>query len=234
METIYINIVVFKKNVNFKPIYFLLSVIIINEPSLSIATSSKHISRDYHYLISPVENWVNIQPLPDDNTDTNNSQYGTDYLIVDKQVNYRGGDRNVYYHSALMITNSSGLEKASKKEIQFYPEYEVLTIHSISIIRDGKKINKLVPKNISIIQQEENLKNEIYTGKITALIFVPDSRVGDVIDLSYSIKGNNPIFENKISEFFTLEWAVSIHKIYCRLLLNDKRNIFIKNHRPPA
>jgi hypothetical protein len=95
------------------------------------------------------------------------------------------------------VVNNVGVQNASEINISFDPAYETISFHFIRIIRNGEIINKYKEKEIKVIQREDNLESKIYDGSLTAYLSLSDIRLGDIIEYSYTIKGRNPIFNNK-------------------------------------
>jgi len=109
-----------------------------------------------------------------------------------------------------------------------------LTFHAINIIRDGKKINKLIPDHFQVIRRELNAENFIYDGTLSAMLNMADVRNGDIIDLSYTTKGFNPIHNGKFSNSFVLNDYVPIGKINVSINTKNKLNYKTYNttHQP--
>ncbi|MCW3109674.1 MAG: hypothetical protein JWQ09_4180, partial [Segetibacter sp.] len=64
-----------------------------------------------------------------------------------------------------------------------------------------------------------------------------DVRKGDIIESSYTIKGFNPIFNNKYAEVYDLRYGVPVASLYYKLIVPSNRNIIIKNSQtniPPT
>ncbi|HET8706234.1 MAG TPA: DUF3857 domain-containing protein, partial [Pseudomonadales bacterium] len=85
--------------------------------------------------------------------------------------------------------------------------YQKFVIHHIEIIRDGKRINKLEADKIKLLQRETQLEGNVYNGVVSVSVVLDDVRVGDVLDVAYTIKGANPVFKGK---FMDSGWAGSI------------------------
>jgi transglutaminase-like putative cysteine protease/lipoprotein NlpI len=106
----------------------------------------------------------------------------------------------VYAHRALTANEAASLSALGQYEISFQPEYQRVQLHSLRILRDGAVIDKLKNADIRFLQRETNLDQGLYSGAITAAIVTEDVRVGDTLELAYSIIGQNPVFEGKFFE----------------------------------
>ncbi|MES2324250.1 MAG: DUF3857 domain-containing protein [Pseudomonadota bacterium] len=106
----------------------------------------------------------------------------------------------VYAHRAFVANEASALGALGQYEVQFQPEYQTVELHSLRILRGATVIDKLASASIRFLQRELNLDQGIYSGIVTAAIVTDDVRVGDTLELKYSILGQNPVFAGKFFE----------------------------------
>jgi hypothetical protein len=151
-----------------------------------------------------------------------NISQGNLLLLADYQVHIP--KQESYLRLVTKITDNVGVQSASDINVVYDPLYQKLIFHDITIIRDGKKINKLDPNQFQVIRRELNAENHLYDGSLSAMINLSDVRANDIIDFSYSIIGFNPIHENKYSNTFILNDNVPIGKIHIGLLVNTELN----------
>lgn len=155
---------------------------------------------------------------------------GVYYLLKDDQIFTSTEPQNnkFYRHLVELIINPKGLEESSQINVKFDPDYQSLYFHKVQIIRNDKVINKLNSVKINILNREKELENLIYNGKLTANIILDDVRVGDVVEYSYSIKGENPIYDGVFSYHSYVEWSIPLHYQYFRLLWNKPSPLHVK------
>lgn len=151
------------------------------------------------------------------------------YHLYDQQ-GYGGNPLERYTRIVKEAVNASGLENASQIEITFNPSFQKLTLHSATVYRDGKTIYTLNKDDIKLFSKESELDSKILSGLATSLILVPSTQIGDVIDFSYSIKGSNPVFSNKISTSFDLGWSIPLAYARVRFVAPDDKKIAYKTH----
>jgi transglutaminase-like putative cysteine protease/tetratricopeptide (TPR) repeat protein len=106
----------------------------------------------------------------------------------------------VYAHRALTANEAASLSALGQYEISFQPEYQRVQLHSLRILRGGQVIDKLKSADIRFLQRETSLDQGLYSGTVTAAIVTEDVRVGDTLELAYSVIGQNPVFEGKFFE----------------------------------
>jgi hypothetical protein len=143
-------------------------------------------------------------------------------LLADYQINI--SKQEVYFRLVTKITDNVGIQSGSNINAVYDPLYQKLTFHSINIIRDGKEINKLIPDHFQVMRRELNAENYLYDGALSAMLNMSDVRNGDIIDLSYTIKGFNPIHNGKFSDSFVLNDYGPIGKINVSINTNNILN----------
>ncbi len=156
---------------------------------------------------TPRPAWVKQHPQPEVALDT---QQSSQYLLSDIQVDLSQPQRQVYNRFSYRVNDSVGVEEGSDLQISFNPGYQQLQLHTIELIRAGKRLNRLIEKDIRLIDDEADAENRIYTGSKQLTLFLRDVRPGDIIDYSYTLVGQNPIFADAFSYFFELGWGVSV------------------------
>ena len=62
------------------------------------------------------------------------------------------------------------------------------------------------PSNVRVIQPEAGLDEQIYSGQLTAVVFLRDLRPGDTLDYAYSLEGPNPILAGAYDDTLWLQY----------------------------
>jgi transglutaminase-like putative cysteine protease len=168
----------------------------------------------------PVPDWVKAKPAnlnPD--TPTDDIRNGVYYLMVDKQTRVSDEDGNQRFrHYSMLAVNPQGVEEVSQINIDYDPNYQSIELHSVTIWRDGKAIDKRNSAKMSLLQREQELDKLIYNGDKTLNILIDDVRINDIVDYSYSINGSNPVFEGSFSIGHALNWSVPLDALYVRIV----------------
>lgn len=157
-----------------------------------------------------------------------NVRWGIYDILKDHQLR----DGAEYFRTVRKVLSPSGVQNASELELDFDPSFERLTIHEITLIRDGVAYDALERDAIRVIDKEDDADNRIYDGQRTALIFLRDIRPGDVIDYSWSLAGANPILGERIADEFDLSSGVPARRIRHRLLLPHGRTLKWRGAKP--
>jgi len=122
-----------------------------------------------------------------------------------------------FYRTVRKVLSPSGVQNASELELDFDPSFETLTVHDVTIVRNGQRIDALEPDEIRVIDKEDDSDERIYDGERTALLFLKDVRPGDVIDYSWSLAGANPILHGRFTSEFDLSTSVPTKRLRHRL-----------------
>lgn len=165
-------------------------------------------------LVGPTPTWV--EPVAYSVTPYDSSAASGGYfdLLTDHQVNLTTQEN--FYRYAQVVMSETGLGSTSAISQSFDPTYQQLTFHSLYIIREGKKIDKLKRDRFELIRREENLERAMYDGRVTAFYNLADVQVGDIVEYSLTLKGFNPLVP-KYARPFYFNYGVPVGKVFFRL-----------------
>lgn len=139
---------------------------------------------------------------------------GSLILLYDQQIDF--DSQEDYFKKVTKITENVGVQSSSTINVEYDPNYQTLLFHSLFVIRDGKRIDKLKFSEFNLLRRELNAENYIYDGSITAMTNISDVRVGDIIEYSYTIKGFNPIHNGKYASTFNLETSAPLGMLFLK------------------
>jgi lipoprotein NlpI len=141
---------------------------------------------------APVPSWVDPTTIPDTGPDASDPQ---PIVVRLADAQYRVDKvPAVYVRRATLINDAASLSAAGRISISFAPEYEHVQLHAIHIYRAGERLDRTRTSNIRFLRREQGLEQGVYSGRVTASILLDDLRIGDTLDISYSIDGQNPVF----------------------------------------
>jgi lipoprotein NlpI/transglutaminase-like putative cysteine protease len=145
------------------------------------------------FLGDPVPSWVEPTAIPEGNTGA-----PLVFRLVDTQFLVK--ETPIFYlHRAVMVNEAASLTAAGQISIGFVPEYQRLHLHAVRVLRDNEVLDRTSSSTVRFLQRETGLERGLYSGEVTASVLVNDLRVGDTLDVSYSIEGQNPVFGGKFS-----------------------------------
>ena len=155
---------------------------------------------------------------------------GEDFLLVDEQ-SHLATDED-YHHRVYQIVTDRGRQDSSQVYFYFDPSFQKLTIHQLKLIRGAEVFDRLNPDKIQVLQQERDLDSQLYNGQRSALTILDDVRLGDIIDVSYTLQGANPVFKGRFVDTALIDWSVPVRELRYRLLVPPGRTILSKIQGP--
>jgi transglutaminase-like putative cysteine protease len=180
-------------------------------------------------LLGPAPAWV--EPATIDlaaRAPRDDVRYGVYTLLDDHQVRVTNTVVD-YSRRVRRVLTPGGVQNASELSIDFDPTFETVVLHSVAVLRDGKRIDELPHASIRVIDKEEETEDRIYDGTRSALVILNDVRPGDVIDYAWSIEGANPILAGKFADEFDLTAQSPAHRIRHRLLWPASRPLYVRS-----
>jgi transglutaminase-like putative cysteine protease len=151
---------------------------------------------------------------------------GIYYDLFDLQTNLTCSTD--YTHFIRTIVNESGVQNGSEVSVTFSPEFQQVVFHKIAILRDGAVLNRLQPRNIKVVQEENDADEFQYNGLKRAFLTLKDVRKGDRIEVAYSVIGFNPVFDNKYSDDFSFNVTTAVCNYYKTIITTDSRPLYIR------
>lgn len=140
------------------------------------------------------------------------------YWRYDVQSDHRNGHDVVYVDHVYEVRTASLLGDAGRFQIGFRPEFQKLRIHRVELRRDGVWTSRLDPGRVSLARREGEFEQDIANGAVTALIVLDDVRVGDVVRVSYSFDGANPVLAGQQTDWFRLGFGDPVLDLRARAL----------------
>lgn len=177
---------------------------------------------EYRFATGPVPDWVEAETVPAQ-WDEKNSASGESrwrYWLLDTQVARYGGQRLRYADKVYEALSTEFLTEAGKIQLPFNPEFEQLTLHEISLRRDGKWQDRLKPEAITLARRETEFERDMSLGIVTAMIVLDDLRLGDVVRVRYSVSGRNPIMAGLDGEGAVFAGSVPLLRRQLRVLFD--------------
>ncbi|RKH72402.1 DUF3857 domain-containing protein [Corallococcus interemptor] len=188
------------------------------------------------FHVGPPAAWVKPLPIPADPGPMPAGEEETSVLrlLNEEQVRVSGHSRVQYRHSARKVLSPQGIDRVTDIQIHFDPSYETLTVHGIWRIRDGRREDVFQPAGARVIQQESELQNRLYNGTLSVVPFLRDVRVGDTVEVAYSLEGANPVFGGRFSDVVAVGQPYPVVHFAYRLLWPEGRPLFIREFAEPG
>ncbi|RKG48811.1 DUF3857 domain-containing protein [Corallococcus sp. AB011P] len=199
---------------------------------------SAHAATALPFRVGPPSRWVKPLPIPPDSHPkaAGDDETSVAWLLTDKQVRVSGPSREQYVHAARKVLSPQGIERVTDIQIRFDPTYQKLTVHGIWRIRDGRREDVFQASEARVIQQETELQNRLYNGTLSVVPFLRDVRVGDTVEVAYSLAGANPVFGGRFSDAVVAGQPFPVVHFAYRLLWPEGRGrtLFIRDFAAPG
>ena len=189
-----------------------------------------HERGDFRFGIGPVPAFVVPRDIPE-TWDTEIGQAPGDPWrgwLYDRQVDLRGGDRIEYADNAYEARATSLLGSVGRVEVEFNPLYQTLTLHAVRIRRDGVWLDRLDPALVQLMRREEGFSEDRSDGLVSALMVLDDVRVGDVVRVMFSVRGENPVLDGEVLAQGTTARTVPVLRRSMRVLFDPGVDVDVK------
>jgi hypothetical protein len=167
--------------------------------------------------VAPPAPWVDLEPYPiPEAANPHFIANGLCVLLDDSQMDLSGPERAWFYRRAELVTAYTGAERAAQFNVNFDPAFEHIEIHSIAVIRGGERVEHASTAFFEVLRRERNMERLQFDGRLTIAVTLPDVRVGDVVETSYTAHGMRRSLGGRQAVFIGLEWSVGIVEVRLR------------------
>lgn len=137
--------------------------------------------------ITSKPSWVKKYPFPKIESD-----YDSDLALLQVVDEYNHETQESYKKLLYYLNNKEGVNKINSSYFYYEPEYQKVSLNSVKFHRDDKTITLTNNLHVENIIYEKQIGVDFYTNDGKVKIFYEGATVGDVIELSYTIKGKQP------------------------------------------
>ena len=127
-----------------------------------------------------------------------------------------GADARQYVRMVSEPVSTAGIDQAANITIVFNPAYERLEFHTLQVERDGLIEDRSDTTTIEFARRETRLERRMFDGRGTAIVRFSDIRLGDRVEYSYTITGQNPALPDNESREFRLGFGTPVEQVLVR------------------
>jgi lipoprotein NlpI len=172
------------------------------------------------YRSGPVPGWVQPVPVPVP-ADTRGWAPTTGgarrELLVDIQHHWAGGKPQLYQRLRSVATESQALGGVSQLQIPFNPAFHTVVLHHATVWRNGRALDRLADARTELMRREQRLEQQVIDGVQTLLLLLSDVRVGEPVEVAYTVEGDNPIYEGRVGAGYQLAWDTPVDLLHLRI-----------------
>ncbi|QRK08830.1 DUF3857 domain-containing protein [Archangium violaceum] len=159
---------------------------------------------------------------------------GLHLLLSEEQVRVSPEGTERFSRQVRRVVSSRGVETGSELRVTFSNTHQRLRLHGIWRTREGVRTQLLRAGDVKLLQQERALDMGIYSDERTALVFLQDVRVGDLIEESYTVEDVHPLFRGHHLDAISLVGPVPTGHLVHRLLAPADLKLHFKTHGAAA
>ncbi len=179
--------------------------------------------------LSPAPAWVRLHDFdsaPADPETTPEAKRGVIFRLWEEQVNYAEGRTRHFRRVVYELQSKAAIANASILYGAFYEGRQKLTFHVFRIWRDGKAFEIADRAIVETVKSAAGL-DDTRTADMTVLkIYVPDLRVGDLLEFAYSMMGDTPGLEGQRTEVYNSSPENPVRIYYRRFLTDPKSPLY--------
>jgi len=122
-------------------------------------------------------------------------------ILQDLQIKFTPDHEASYWRLVAKVQTPQGLSILGAVNPAWNPDTDTLTIHQVHILRDGKVIDVLAGgKTFAVLRRETKLEQATLDGTLTAALQIEDLRVGDILDIAWTLERADPVLKGRIQE----------------------------------
>jgi lipoprotein NlpI len=195
-------------------------------PLLAWSAPQRVTSGDHTAYIDDTPAWV--KPVPGLVTPKAGTEEAATVELLDMQVSLRAKEPSVFKRIIVRVTNQAEVEEASHVPVRYIPSFQKLTVHGLWVTRGDKRTSRLEPSAIRLVANEADMDQRVYRGIVTAVVFIKDLQPGDLLEMSYSISGINPVLGEHESVSVPLALGVPVKVMHARVVAPADRRFQMK------
>lgn len=135
---------------------------------------------------------------------------GLRFLLFDDQFHAESDSEATYIRYRSVALAPQALPLLGNVSLSWNPVSEEVTVHHVNIIRDGQTIDVLAEQAFETLRREQNLEQAMLDGRLTAVLQPAGLRVGDVLDIAYTMVSRDPIMAGHPEQIIDLNLPVTV------------------------
>lgn len=163
--------------------------------------------------VSPVPRWIVPVAMPSGEP----TDGAISIRLVDVQNHVDVGGVHQTYRQVIKVLSPEGLAIAGTVTVAWQPGTSMARVHAVTVRRGGRSIDVLKDGSaFQLLRRETNLESAQIDGIVTAVLSIPDLRVGDEVELSWTLDSSNPTLKGKVENDYALFPGVNFGRLFMR------------------
>lgn len=120
---------------------------------------------------------------------------------IDHQIRFDGDGVHTYTFQRFEPLTRQGLSGVGTVTLVWSPSSETVQVHALRIIRGEQIIDVLASQEFETLRRESNLESAMLDGRLTATLQPRDLRVGDILELAFTVHDNLGVLAPHLESF---------------------------------
>ncbi len=176
--------------------------------------------------IGPAPSWAVERPVEIEEAQKGGINPG--YLL---DTQHHAGRSESYYRSVRRLGTMNAVREASQWRVNIDPLTSRLTIHALIVKRDDRSMDNAKPERLRVMQREQGLESLELSGSLTVVVLLEDVRVGDILDISYTVESRSQLFPDHFSSWVVIPYW-TLREFYWSVRFPKDRAMRWKTHDP--
>jgi tetratricopeptide (TPR) repeat protein len=155
-------------------------------------------------------------------------------LAIDHQIRFDSEGSHTYTFQRFQILTRQGLGSLGTVNMTWSPTRERLEVHTLHIIRGDQTIDVLADQAFETLRRENNLESAMIDGRLTATLQPRDLRVGDILELSFTLHDNHGVLAPHMEAFDSISSGLTVDHYRLRATWSDDHPMRVVASEPWA
>lgn len=153
--------------------------------------------------------------------------HGVACFLLDEQHDVATQSRS--YRSVRQVLSLPAVQALGQVEIEFEPVSQRIQLHELVVWRpdvDGEwRRRQSVPRESFLLRQrEQQLEQQMLNGHVSLVALIEDLRVGDAIDLAWTLEPREPLPGLRFTALYAFAWSVPVASALVSFRLPEDRD----------
>jgi tetratricopeptide (TPR) repeat protein len=187
------------------------------------------------WRIEPAPAW--LEPREPDWEFAPPEGHGVAYLLIDEQHDV--ATQAISARTVRRLLTHGAVQALGQVQLDFDPAAHVLVIHELAIWRrdpaSGWQKRSVAHRETFLLRQrEQQLEQQILNGRVSLVALLEDLRLGDAVDVAWSLEPRGALPGLRFAAFFAAAWAVPVARAYFSLRLDTAKTVKWRVHLPAS
>ncbi len=155
------------------------------------------------------------------------------WLLLDEQ--HHVASQTIARRWVRQLLSIAAVQALAQVELEFEPDAQCLIVHELVIWRleaDGawRKRTPVAASDFLLRQREQQLEQQVLNGRVSLVALLEDVRVGDVVDLAWTIEPRERLPGLAFTTYFPFAWRAPLAQVFFTLHLADEAPVRWRLH----